>query len=302
MARHILERFLSKPAATGLSKGDQDAIRIYLSGLDEQKKGLAAAAFDYVINDGSDSVLLEIAAAQNGIPLVQSGYMAKPTRRIDWENAGRRIFGALEGWDARAVKRLGEVLAINEKHLTGTAACPDFFRALVHYTVVHVNRHPSDPHAAGRLFDGARCLELLALGDADQAAVVDALFAEHALGRWGGDGRKRLLTMSVLAEALAAAPERTLFGARALDANGRCGFIDFLGNASLASQPAFFDFLFEAIAHGGKQQGGGARRAQTLRCGPDHCAGRPHVRGRADRRAPGRRVGPGQRRYAGLQR
>jgi hypothetical protein len=120
------------------------------------------------------------------------------------------------------------------------------------------------PPAAAWLLTGARCLELLALEGADQAALADMLFATPSQNRWGGEAPRALLAMSGLGEALAADPSRALAGVRALDGRARLRFIAFLGRAGIAGRPGFLAFLVEAAA-GGKS-GAEAARAALATC------------------------------------
>jgi hypothetical protein len=242
MVMGILDRLFARPSASaaGLSRADLAALRKLL-------REAGTAAYDYVVNDRDSSVLQQM-AAPGRLPRFMWGR--------DFDNAAKHLFHGLEGWNAAVYMRLGELLAAairangHDRYFPGTTSCPEFFRALI-----YMSRSRADTaKEAVCSLDGARCLELLALGGADQAALVDVLFAGLDLGKRTDADRVRLWTMRGLPEVLVAAPDRTLFGARALDVKGRSSFLEFLGRTGLASRPEFFDALLTALVAGGKQQ------------------------------------------------
>ena len=242
----LLERFLPRPTA-GLSRGDLQALRDVTAYLDELQQGLGGAAYEHVVQGVDDAVPLQIAqAASKGV--IRAAFLG-----FNADSRVHRLILGLEGWDADIVCRLGRVLAVL-KNMSGAAlpgclAGLEFFSALASITAGCLEHMPAPPQAW--MLNGARCLELLALAAADQTALVEVLFAGAAAEHCNRNGHRRLLRMSGLFEVLAAAPERTLAGARGLDVQGRCSFIQLLGSAELASWPQLLDFLFEALARGG---------------------------------------------------
>jgi hypothetical protein len=263
MALGILDRLFGRPGPSvpGLSGADLSALKTFLSGLDRAKKGAGAAAYDYVANDGDSSILQYLAGAaqQVQVSITAQGQFLIPVNAFvlhpQSPAAPKHVFQQLEGWNAGVYMRLGELMAAavgpasSMSYIPGTAACPYFFRVLI-YVIVR----GQDTAQLACSLDGARCLELLALAGADQAALVDVLFAGMELGRPGRPAQLKLLTMRGLPEALAAAPDRTLFGVRALDVNERSSFWEFLGRTGLASRPEFFEALLTALGTGGKQE------------------------------------------------
>ena len=268
VAKHFLEGWLSKPGKTGLSRGDLESIGRFTAHLDKLQKGLGASACEHVVKGDNDSVLLHIAQ----LPVIPHARRSiRALMGYEQDAAAQRTFLALEGWDADLVRRLGGVLAAIASsngyatHFPGSSGSPGFFRALAHLTAGCLGRlSPGHRSAPGTwLLNGARCLELLSLEGADQAALVDVLFAQELTRHWGGDGQRRLLSMNGLAEALTQAPARMLFGARALNVRGRCAFIEYVGRAALSGQQELLDFLFEAIVQGGKQEAEAALASLT---------------------------------------
>jgi HEAT repeat protein len=258
---NILERFVSRPTEAGLAKADREAIRGFLGRLDKFEAGLGEAACDYVVTGAADEVLLKIVTAyQNKLTNAQR-HTHNVTQRallgFEVDVATQQVFLTPESWNPAVARRLGELLAVIATkggwaaQLPGSASSPEFFRALALVTARSLNHLPVPPPAAAWLLNGPRCLELLASAGADQAALVEVLFAVPG---GGGVGPRRLRGMHELADALAVAAERTLFGARALDADGRCSFIECLGSIGLSSRPAFLDFLFATLTHAGKRE------------------------------------------------
>lgn len=259
MAKHFVQRWLARPEAAGLSRSDLEALRSFLGELDQVARGLGAATYEHVVRGDHGAVLLQMAGhARARRVATLLGYSQSA--------AATRFFLEAEGWDVSVVRRLGEVLAILAQHssahlLKGRVASPDFFRALVRLTARCAGQQ-SRLSPDTWLLDGPRCLELLALEGADQAALVEALF-ERDEGQRGSKGARALLEMRGLPEALAAAPGRALHGARALALEARCSFIELLGASGLCAQPAFLDFLFAVIARGGRLQTRAALSALT---------------------------------------
>jgi hypothetical protein len=265
-----LERSLMTPEPTGatelatrrgLSEGDLAAIRSFLAPLDRGASGLGAAAFDYIVGGDHASVLLEIPRRLSRASLATTLLLYSADAPSD------RVFLALEGWDVAIARRLGEMLAVVDQQSghprlrAGQQRSPDFVCALARVTAGCLDHRP---HAAPEswLLDGPRCLELLALEGADQAALVDVLFTRTEVeGR--RQGPKRLLCMRGLPEVLAAAPKRTLLSARALAVEGRCRFIEFVGKSGIAAQPELLSFLLETVARGRKQESEAALAALT---------------------------------------
>ena len=245
--------------ATGLTRGDRDALARYLADFEVIAPGLAAAAIGYVLDGGGD------APARLAARAVRPSWDALYPLQDAKAEAARRLFLAPEGWDAPAIRRLGEIVAAylavtgQTAQIPGTPATPGFIRALAQASD-RCLRAPMPPPAAAWLLTGARCLELLALEGADQAALADMLFATPSQNRWGGEAPRALLAMSGLGEALAADPSRALAGVRALDGRARLRFIAFLGRAGIAGRPGFLAFLVEAAA-GGKSGAEAARAA-----------------------------------------
>jgi hypothetical protein len=249
-----IERIAAAPAAGArFSAGDVAALGRYLADLEVVAQGLASAARRYVL-DGEGDAPARLAGAATA-PSWDDLYPLQEAKA----RAARRLFLAPEGWDAAAVRRLGEVVAAyltvtsQAAQMPGTAASPEFFRALLHGADRCLRGPQPAPAGACWLLDGARCLELLALDGADQAALTDALFATPERHPWGAAPRA-LLNMAGLGEVLAAAPARALAGARSLDARGRVRFIVFLGRGGVADRPEFCDFLFASVARGRKSE------------------------------------------------
>jgi hypothetical protein len=259
MAKKRIERPFPQPAGslpTGLSAADLSAIRVFLDDLDELKAGLAEEAFLYVLNGIDDDLPRRILEARRALRAHRSG-----PRDDEKRDAERHIFLELEGWGALAIRRFGQIVDADMRgigyHYPGSDASPFFFRALFRLATQSFWFLPTPPDPSSWLLTGPRCVELLALDNADRAALVIAGFAGFSLAY----GDHRPLGMAGLAETLAEAPEETLAGARALDPKGRRLFIDFLATRGLVTMPPFFDFMIDLVTTGGKRDIDAALRA-----------------------------------------
>ncbi|MGI4943275.1 MAG: DUF4132 domain-containing protein [Janthinobacterium lividum] len=269
-------------AEGGLTPADREAVLADLTPADAVEPGLGEKLATYVVAgpdamDGAGEALLlhldtlmrrvQPGQAQPGlaslyVALLPSSHawdqdkaeQARQERRLE---VRRRVLWGLQGFDAAAMRRYGQVLGqvrtgnAGRYGFPGSDASPMWARTLLDVASTYNHRRGKELSPHGFLTMPRLCA-MLALDGPHVPPLVDCLFVDRDAGHYSGH-TIRMLAMDGMAAALAAEPDAVAAALKRQPPATRAQMAEYFARAGLLDAvPAFFEMTFALAGNGSK--------------------------------------------------